>query len=137
MGDGAKARRVYEDAVEYLCRHVEDLRPLIDDAVWASHFPVVRDADPAGDDWRNAVRALHLAVEAAGIPNGLGLPAVMGVGNWPGSGVGHWPDTWPSRSSGWVCPKRNRCGRVELRNGADTPTPTCALGGDEMRPVGG
>lgn len=129
MGDGAKARRVYEDAVEYLCRHVEDLRPLIDDAVWASAFPVVRDADPAGDDWRNAVRALHLAAEAGGLPNGLGLPAVMAVGDWPGGR--------PARSSGWVCPKRNRCGRVELRNGADTPTPTCALGGDAMRPVGG
>lgn len=129
MGDGANARRVYEDAVEYLCRHVEELRSLIPDAVWESAFPVVRDADPAGDAWRNAVRELHEAVETGGVPNGLGLPAVMGVADWPGRRI--------QRASGWVCPKQNRCGRVELRNGAATPTPTCALGGAEMRPAGG
>lgn len=68
MGDGAKARGVYEDAVEYLCRNVEELRPLVSSAVWESAFPVVRDADPAGAEWRDAVRALHDAVESAGCP---------------------------------------------------------------------
>ncbi|MGX1131994.1 hypothetical protein RKD49_004184 [Streptomyces glaucescens] len=128
MADGAKARRVYEDAVEYLCRNAGELRPLIDPAVWESAFPVVRDADPAGAEWRDAVRALHDAVESAGIPNGLGLPATMGVGDWPGAPT--------PRSSGWVCPT-SRCARVELRDGAFAATPSCALGGGPMRLVDG
>ncbi|MEV0176808.1 hypothetical protein AB0I00_37560 [Streptomyces sp. NPDC050803] len=128
MGDGAKARRVYEDAVEYLCRNVEELRPLIAAAVWEASFPVVRDADPAAAEWRDAVRALHDAVEAAGVPNGLGLPATMGVGDWPGAPT--------PRSVGWVCPT-NRCARVELRAGASAATPDCALGGGPMRLVDG
>ncbi|MEV5314062.1 hypothetical protein [Streptomyces sp. NPDC052610] len=128
MADGAKARRVYEDAVEYLCRNAGELRPLIAPAVWESAFPVVRDADPAGAEWRDAVRALHDAVESAGIPNGLGLPATMGVGDWPGAPT--------PRSSGWVCPT-SRCARVELRDGASTPAPPCALGGGPMRLVDG
>ncbi|MEV0695203.1 hypothetical protein [Streptomyces sp. NPDC050388] len=128
MGDGSKARRVYGDAVEYLCRNVEGLRPLIDPGVWESAFPVVRDADPAGAEWRDAVRALHVAVEEAGVPNGLGLPTVMGVGDWPG-------DATPL-SVGWVCPS-NRCGRVELRDGTSAATPACALGGGPMRLVDG
>ncbi|OIK07705.1 hypothetical protein [Streptomyces monashensis] len=129
MGDGAKAHRVYEDAVEYLCRNVEELRPLIASAVWDSAFPVVRDADPAGAAWRDAVRALHDAVESAGVPNGLGLAATMAVGDWPGAPT--------PRSSGWVCPT-GRCARVELRGTAPTATPGCALsGGEPMRLVGG
>ncbi|MEU8972335.1 hypothetical protein AB0D11_24205 [Streptomyces monashensis] len=129
MGDGAKAHRVYEDAVEYLCRNVEELRPLIASAVWESAFPVVRDADPAGAEWRDAVRALHDAVESAGVPNGLGLAATMGVADWPG--------TPTPQSSGWVCPT-GRCARVELRGKSPTATPVCALsGGEPMRLVGG
>jgi hypothetical protein len=126
VGDGAKARRVYEDAVEYLCRNLEELRPLIGPAVWDAAFPVVRDADPSGTEWRDAVRALHEAVESAGIPNGLGLFATMGVGDWPGAPT--------PQSVGWVCPSR-RCARVELRDGASAPAPTCDLGGGSMRLV--
>ncbi|MFB7533930.1 hypothetical protein ACFC0C_38105 [Streptomyces sp. NPDC056178] len=128
MGDGAKARGVYEDAVEYLCRNVEELRPLVSSAVWESAFPVVRDADPAGAEWRDAVRALHNAVESAGVPNGLGLPATMGVGDWPGAPT--------PQSVGWVCPT-SRCARVELRDGAATATPACELAGGPMRLVDG
>ncbi|WP_159054162.1 hypothetical protein [Streptomyces sp. AS58] len=128
MGDGAKARTVYEDAVGYLCRHVEELRPLIAPAVWESAYPVVRDADPADTEWRDAVHALHDAVEAADIPNGLGLPAIMGVGDWP--------DAPTPRSVGWVCPS-SRCARVELRDGAASPAPVCTLGGGPMRLVEG
>ncbi|MFF0204327.1 hypothetical protein [Streptomyces sp. NPDC005017] len=128
MADGAKARGVYEDAVEYLCRNVEELRPLVPAAVWESAFAVVRDADPAGPRWRDAVRALHEAVESAGVPNGLGLPATMGVGDWPGAPT--------PRSVGWVCPT-DRCGRVELREGATSATPACELAGGLMRLVDG
>ncbi|GHB23975.1 hypothetical protein GCM10010377_12320 [Streptomyces viridiviolaceus] len=128
MGAGAKARRVYEGAVEYLCRNVEELRPLVAPTVWESAFPVVRDADPAGTEWRDAVRALHDAVESAGVPNGLGLPATMGVGDWPGAPT--------PQSAGWVCPTR-RCARVELRDAAAAPTPVCDLGGGPMRLVDG
>ncbi|MFI8305467.1 hypothetical protein ACIF80_18885 [Streptomyces sp. NPDC085927] len=128
MGDGPKARRVYENAVEYLCRNVEELRPLVPSAVWESAFPVVRDADPAGTEWRDAVRVLHDAVESAGVPNGLGLPATMGVGDWPGAPT--------PQSVGWVCPTR-RCARVELRDGAPAPAPACDLAGGPMRLVDG
>ncbi|MFJ8394276.1 hypothetical protein [Streptomyces sp. NPDC094144] len=128
MGEGAKARGVYEDAVEYLCRNVEELRPLIPSAVWESAFPVVRDADPAGAEWRDAVRALHDAVESAGVPNGLGLPATMGVGDWPGAPT--------PQSVGWVCPT-SRCGRVELRAATATAIPVCDLAGGPMRLVDG
>ncbi|WNI33327.1 hypothetical protein [Streptomyces sp. ITFR-6] len=128
MGDGAKAHGVYEDAVEYLCRNVGELRPLVSSAVWHSAFPVVRDADPAGAEWWDAVRALHDAVEAAGVPNGLGLPATMGVGDWPGAPT--------PQSVGWVCPT-SRCGRVELRTGTVTATPGCDLARGPMRLVDG
>ncbi|MFD7313417.1 hypothetical protein ACFRCX_13945 [Streptomyces sp. NPDC056652] len=128
MGDGATTHRVYEDAVDYLCRNLEELRQLVGPAVWAAAFPVVRDADPSGTEWRDAVRALHEAAEAAGIPNGLGLPATMGVGDRPGAPT--------ARSVGWVCPTR-RCARVEPRDGASAPAPMCDLGGGFMRPVNG
>ncbi|MER6026597.1 hypothetical protein [Streptomyces sp. NPDC001851] len=128
MGDGTKAHRVYEDAVEYLCRNAGELRPLIASAVWERAFPVVRDADPAGAEWRDAVRALHDAVESAGVPNGLGLSATMGFGDWPGAPT--------PQSVGWVCPT-GRCARVELRDTAAAATPVCALDGDAMRLVDG
>ncbi|MHB9861568.1 hypothetical protein [Streptomyces sp. YIM S03343] len=128
VGDGATARRAYEDAVEYLCRNVGELRELIGPAVWDAAFPVVRDAAPTTPEWRNAVRALHDAVESAGIPNGLGLPVSMGVGDWPGAPA--------PRSVGWICPT-NRCARVELRAGVSDPSPTCELGGGPMRLVDG
>ncbi|MBZ9642569.1 hypothetical protein [Streptomyces sp. PSKA30] len=128
MGDGAKARRVYEDAVEYLCRNVDAVRELIGPALWDTHFAVVRDADPAGTEWRDAVRALHDAVEAAGIPGGLGLRPTMGVGDWPGAPT--------PQSTGWVCPTR-RCARVDLRDDATPDTPTCTLAGRPMRLVDG
>ena len=128
MGDGASARRAYEDAVEYLCRNIGELRPLIGPVVWDAAFPVVRDADPAGARWRDAVRALHDAAESAGVPNGLGLPVSMGVADWPGGPT--------PLSVGWVCPA-HRCARVELRAAVSDPTPVCELGGGPMRLVDG
>ncbi|MFI9767469.1 hypothetical protein ACIHJG_11475 [Streptomyces sp. NPDC052415] len=126
MGDGAMARQVYEDAVEYLCRNMEDLRALVGPGAWEAAFPAVRDADPASPEWRDGVRALHDAVEAAGVPGGLGLDPTLGVGGWPGAPT--------PRSAGWVCPTR-RCGRVDLREGAPAGTPACALHGQPMRLV--
>ncbi|MGV5033353.1 hypothetical protein ACVB8X_12600 [Streptomyces sp. NRAIS4] len=125
MGEGARAHRLYEDAVDYLCRNADALRELIGPALWEAPFAVVRDGDPATDEWRAAVRALHDAAEAAGIPGGLGLRATMGVGDWP-------PGP-PPRSVGWVCPT-GRCSRVDLRD-ASSQTPTCALGRSPMHLV--
>ncbi|MFF1768486.1 hypothetical protein [Streptomyces sp. NPDC058249] len=128
MGDGATARRMYEDAVEYLCRNIDALRPLIGPEAWEASFAVVRDGDPRTVAWRNAVRALHHAA-AAEIPGGLGLTSTMGVGDWPSGPT--------EQSVGWVCPT-DRCARVDLRGGATAPeTPTCALTGRSMRLVGG
>ncbi|MFF7613251.1 hypothetical protein [Streptomyces lavendulae] len=140
MGDGAKARRVYEEAVEYLCRNLDALRELIGPGLWEAPFAAVRDGDPASDDWRAAVRALHEAAEAAGIPGGLGLSATMGVGGWPSGPT--------PRSVGWVCPT-GRCARVDLREDPVPPTavpdpvpvpvpvpPACVLAGRPMRLVG-
>ncbi|WP_328872703.1 hypothetical protein OHT76_22800 [Streptomyces sp. NBC_00287] len=127
MGDGAKARQVYEDAVEYLCRNIDDLRGLVGPAVWEPAFAAVRDRDPASREWRDAVRALHDTVEAAGVPGGLGLDPTMGVGDWIGRPT--------PQSVGWICPTR-RCGRVDLREEA-TDTPTCALHGLPMRLIDG
>ncbi|WP_405797351.1 hypothetical protein [Streptomyces sp. NBC_01506] len=135
-GDGAPARRVYEDAVEYVCRNVDALRDLIGPARWDAPFAVIRDGDPETGEWRDAVRELQDAAEAAGIPGGIGLRATMGVSDWP-SGA-------PARSVGWVCPT-GRCARVDLRNGLATPptldptpdpAPTCALTARPMRLVG-
>ncbi|MFF1418232.1 hypothetical protein [Streptomyces sp. NPDC058280] len=129
MGDGAKARRVYEDAVEYLCRNVDAVRELIGPDRWDASFAVIRDTDPSADAWRDAVRALHNAAETAGIPGGLGLRSTMGVGDWPSAPT--------PQSVGWVCPT-GRCARVDLHEGATaTETPTCALAVRPMRLVGG
>ncbi|WP_406171159.1 hypothetical protein [Streptomyces sp. NBC_00996] len=128
MGDGAKALRVYEDAVEYLCRNVDAVRELLGPALWEAPFAVVRLGDPSTVEWRDAVRELHLAAEAAGIPGGLGLSSTMGVGDWPSAPT--------PRSVGWVCPT-GRCARVDLREGAAPDTPTCALAGRAMRLVDG
>ena len=129
MGDGTQARRVYENAVEYLCRNADAVRELIGPALWEASFAVVRDGDPSTAAWRDAVRALHQAAEAAGIPGGLGLSITMGVGEWPSGPT--------PRSVGWVCPT-GRCGRVDLREGATAPeTPACALAGRPMRLVDG
>ncbi|MFD8020416.1 hypothetical protein ACFV6G_08315 [Streptomyces lavendulae] len=135
MGDGAKARRVYEEAVAYLCRNTDGLRELIGPVLWEASFSAVRDGDPASDGWRAAVRALHEAAEAAGIPGGLGLSATMGVGGWPSGPT--------PRSVGWVCPT-GRCARVDLREDlvpesvppVPPAPPTCVLAGRPMRLVG-
>jgi hypothetical protein len=119
---------VYEDAVEYLCRNVDAVRELLGPALWEAPFAVVRLGDPATVEWRDAVRELHLAAEAAGIPGGLGLSSTMGVGDWPSAPT--------PRSVGWVCPT-GRCARVDLREGAAPDTPTCALAGRAMRLVDG
>lgn len=126
MGDGAKARRIYQDAVEYLCRNAGTLRELIGPDSWDAPFAVVRDTDPATGEWRDAVRVLHKAAEEAGIPNGLGLSPTMGIGDWPPAP--------PPRSVGWVCPT-GRCARVELRTADAVPTPVCTLSGRPMRLV--
>lgn len=128
MAEGAKARRLYADAVEYLCRNVDALRELTGPAVWDAPFAVVRDGDPSTGAWQDAVRALHDAAEAAGIPGGIGLRSTMGVGNWPSAPT--------PQSVGWICPT-DRCARVDLREGADPQTPTCALVGRPMRLVDG
>ncbi|MDX2591280.1 hypothetical protein PV343_02945 [Streptomyces sp. WI03-4A] len=96
-------------------------------ARWDELFAVVRDSEPVAEDWRNAVRALHSAVEDAGIPGGIGLGVMMGVGDWP-TGP-------PPRSVGWVCPA-SRCARVDLPDDAvRTPDPLCALTGSPLRQV--
>ncbi|MFC7259087.1 hypothetical protein [Streptomyces lutosisoli] len=128
MGDGTQARRVYENAVEYLCRNVDAVRELIGPALWEAPFAVVRDGDPSTGAWRDAVRALHNAAEAAGIPGGLGLSITMGSSVWPSGPT--------PRSVGWVCPS-GRCARVDLREGAVPETPECALAGRPMRLVDG
>ncbi|MGW7002417.1 hypothetical protein ACWGCW_06225 [Streptomyces sp. NPDC054933] len=126
--DGAKARKVYEEAVEYLCRNIDSLRELIDPTLWAASFAVVQDGDPSSGEWRDAVRDLHNAAEAAGIPGGLGLHSTMGGGGWPASPT--------SRSVGWVCPT-GRCARVDLRGEAISNAPQCALADQPMRLVDG
>lgn len=128
MGDGAEALRLYENAVAYLCRNVDAIRALIGPELWEAPFAVVRDGDPATAAWRDAVRALHNAVEAAGIPGGIGLRYTMNSAVWPSGPT--------PRSVGWVCPT-GRCARVDLREGAVRETPGCALTGRPMRLVDG
>ncbi|MFE2109714.1 hypothetical protein ACFXAF_28160 [Kitasatospora sp. NPDC059463] len=127
MGNDAKAERVLADAVEYLCRNAGELRDLLGPA-WDAPFAVVRDTAPAEPAWRDALRALHEAVEAAGVPGGIGLRATLGVGAWPAGP--------PARSVGRICPT-GRCARVDLpeKEPAEGPDPLCALTGGPLRPV--
>ncbi|WP_327675261.1 hypothetical protein [Kitasatospora sp. NBC_00458] len=133
MGSGGKERRLFEDAVEYLCRNAEALRELVGPAHWDAPFARVRDGDPATGAWRDAVRDLHEAAEDAGIPGGIGLRTTMGaVGDWPGGPV--------PRSVGWICPT-GRCARVDLPDDAAAPpgdasgARLCALSGGPLRRV--
>jgi hypothetical protein len=126
VGHGAKAQRLYEDAVAYLCRNAGALRELIGPARWDDPFAVVRDGDPSAQSWRDAVRALHDAAETAGIPGGLGLRSTMGVGDWPSAPV--------PRSTGWVCPT-GRCARVDLHEESGPGTGLCTLADGPMRRV--
>ncbi|MER7701865.1 hypothetical protein ABTX81_03040 [Kitasatospora sp. NPDC097605] len=128
MGNDAKAGRVFADAVEYLCRNAGDLRELVGPDAWDGPFAAVRDAEPGGAAWREAVRALHEAVEAAGVPGGIGLRATLGAGDWPAGP--------PARSTGRICPT-GRCARVDLpgERAADGADPLCALTGGPLRQV--
>ncbi|MGW2544650.1 hypothetical protein ACWC5I_28170 [Kitasatospora sp. NPDC001574] len=127
MGAGGKERRVFEDAVEYLCRNAGALRDLVNDPTrWDGPFALVRDGDPATGAWRDAVRALHEAAEDAEIPGGIGLRTTMGVGDWPGGPT--------PRSVGWVCPT-DRCARVDLPDDAPPDARVCALSGGPLRRV--
>jgi hypothetical protein len=119
----------YGDAVDYLCRHVHALSERIDGVVWDAAIGTIANADPSGEEWRDAVRRLHDAAEAADVPGGIGLLELRG-GFSRGGGF---PDPPPPRTTGWVCPA-GRCTRVELR--ADqVPTPVCDLTGKPMRLV--
>jgi len=122
-----KSDDAYADAAGYLCRHETDLRAAVGEQCWATEIPVITSAEPAGDAWRAAIRAVHEAAVAAGIPNGLGLGSLMGDGFPP-------PPT--PRSSGWVCPV-GCCNRVVLRDalGADPTEPLCGLAETPMRLV--
>ncbi|MEV2189795.1 hypothetical protein AB0I02_02165 [Streptomyces phaeochromogenes] len=128
MGNEKKARRMYQHAVEYLCRNADELRELIGPVQWDVPFTRVRDRDSADPEWREAVRALHDAAVAAGIPNGLGLLALRGVVDWPSRPV--------PRAAGWVCPT-GCCSRVDLCDGEAPQTPLCALTEQPMRLVDG
>ncbi|MFI9461084.1 hypothetical protein [Streptomyces xiamenensis] len=127
MGNEGRSRRVYEDAVEYLCRNADALRELVGAGGWEIPYAVVRAGDPSTAEWRDAVRQLDRAAEAAGVPGGLGLGTLMGVGDWPSAPV--------PRSVGWVCPAE-RCARVELRESTVQDAPGCALSDRPMRLVG-
>jgi hypothetical protein len=129
MGRGTKARRAYEEAVGYLCRHAEDLRAAVDPSCWEPAIAIIRDDDPSSPRWQDAVLGLHQAAEAAGIPGGLGL-------RFPMNGF---PPRPIPRTAGWVCP-HGRCARVELRDEPGTNAPQCAapqctLSGRPMRLV--
>lgn len=137
MGDDAQARRRYEDAVEFLCRNTESLRELIGPAGWEAPFATVRNGELLSGEWRDALRELDDAAEAAGIPGGIGLEARMGVGDWLSGPT--------PQSVGWICPT-GRCARVDLRadgppprtpEPAPDPAPTCALADRPMRLVEG
>lgn len=139
MGDNAGARQRYEDAVEFLCRNTESLRELIGPAGWDAPFATVRDGEPMSGEWRDALRELDNAAEAAGVPGGIGLEARMGAGDWLSGPT--------PRSVGWICPT-GRCARVDLRPDGPPPrtpapapapavAPTCALVDRPMRLVEG
>jgi hypothetical protein len=144
---GAKSNDAFQDAAGYLCQHAAEVRPAVGDACWTAAIPVITGTEPSSAAWREAIRAVHDAAEAAGIPGGLGLRFTMGG----------FPDPPPPRSSGWVCPGGS-CSRVVLRDAADLPGgarhagpgaaaadegqagacmpgPQCALSGQPMRLV--
>jgi hypothetical protein len=124
---GTKSDGAYADAAGYLCRHQADVRAAVGEQCWAAEIPVITSAEPASKAWRDAIRAVHEATEAAGIPNGLGLRSLMGDG---------FPPPPAPRSSGWVCPVRC-CSRVVLRDalGEDPAEPLCGLADRPMRLV--
>ena len=117
----------YADAAGYLCLHEAELREAVGEQCWAASVPVITTAEPSSTPWREAIRAVHDAAEAAGIPGGLGLRFTMGDG---------FPPAPAPRSSGWVCPGGS-CSRVVLReaSGAQPPDPQCTLAGQPMRLV--
>jgi hypothetical protein len=122
---GTKSDDAYADAAGYLCQHETEVRQLIGEQRWTAAVPVITSAEPSSTAWRDAIRAVHDAMEAEGIQGGLGLRFTMGDG---------FPAPPPPRSSGWVCP-RGCCSRVVLRDAAATPDPLCALTGRPMRMV--
>lgn len=127
MRFGAKSDDVYSDAAGYLCLHAAQIRAAVGEQCWTAAVPAIVAAEPSGAEWREAIRAVHDAAEAAGIPGGLGLRFTMGDG---------FPPPPPPRSSGWVCPA-GHCSRVVLRDGPgqDPAGPLCALTGQPMRLV--
>lgn len=124
---GTKSDDAYADAAGYLCRYEADVREAVGEQIWAAHIPVITSADPGSEAWRDALRAVHEAAEAAGIPNGLGLHTPMGGG---------FPAPPTPRSSGWVCPIGS-CSRVVLRDALaeDPAEPPCGLADRPMRLV--
>lgn len=124
---GPKSDAAYADAAGYLCRYETDLRAAVGERIWAEQIPVIATAQPAGQAWREALRAVHDAAAAAGIPNGLGLGNPMGDG---------FPAAPTPRSSGWVCPIAC-CSRVVLRDPLDEAPadPLCGLARRPMRLV--
>jgi hypothetical protein len=131
MRDKATARGGYEDAVGVLCRDIDELRALLPltPRRWQALLAVLHDDTPDSDAWRDAVRALDDAAEAAGIPGGLGLSVLQ---DWPRREVE--PGTL-----GWACPAR-RCSRVVLPTAptlGPAASPRCALFDQDMRAVGG
>jgi hypothetical protein len=122
---GTKSGDAYADAAGYLCLHETEVRQAIGEERWSAAVPVITGAEPSSTEWRDAIRAVHDAMEAAGIPGGLGLRFPMGDG---------FPAEPTPRSAGWVCPG-GCCGRVVLRDSPDSPAPLCALAGRPMRIV--
>lgn len=123
MHGKGNGQATYGDAVDYLCRHIRALSEKIDPVVWRDAIGTIADAEPSGEEWRDAVRRLHEAAEAAGVPGGIGLLELRG--GFPGAPV--------PRTTGWVCPA-GRCTRVQLRAG-QMATPACDLTGVPMRLV--
>jgi hypothetical protein len=124
-----KSDESYADAAEYLCRHDAEVREAVGEQCWAAQIPVITTAQPSSTQWREAIRAVHDAAEAADIPGGLGLRFPMG---------GEFPAAPAPRSAGWVCPGRC-CSRVVLRDAStsaqESSEPLCGLVGRPMRLV--
>lgn len=126
---GTKSDDAYADAAGYLCLHGAEVRPTVGEQCWAATVPVITSARPSSAEWRAAIHALHDAMEAAGVPGGLGLRFTMGDG---------FPPPPAPRSTGWVCPG-GQCSRVVLLDaaeaGAAPPDPPCTLADRPMRLV--